>query len=56
MSLAETPSFSSMYVTTAGSRSPDLVPITSPSSGVSPIVVSKDLPSFTAVIDEPFPR
>ena len=40
----------------AGSIDPLLVPIISPSRGVTPMVVSNDLPPLTAVIDEPFPR
>ena len=35
---------------------PDRVPINRPSSGVNPIVVSIDLPWFTAVMEPPFPR
>ena len=41
---------------TAGSRSPERVPITRPSSGVSPIDVSTDSPPRTAVADAPLPR
>ena len=40
----------------AGSISPERVPIISPSSGVSPILVSTDLPLSTADILEPFPK
>ena len=36
--------------------SPERVPITSPSSGVSPIVVSTDRPPSTAVALQPLPR
>ncbi len=35
--------------------SPVRVPITTPSSGVSPIEVSNDFPFLTAVMLEPFP-
>lgn len=35
---------------------PDLVPITKPSKGENPIVVSKDFPSFIAHIEAPFPK
>lgn len=40
----------------AGSISPQRVPITSPSNGVSPMDVSTDLPFKTAVTLDPFPR
>ena len=39
-----------------GSTSPERVAITSPASGVNPIVVSTDLPSSTAASDAPAPR
>ena len=39
-----------------GSISPERVPITSPSSGVSPIDVSTHLPFNTALTEAPFPR
>ena len=42
--------------TMAGSRSPDRVPMTSPSSGVKPIEVSSDCPPFIAQAEQPFPR
>jgi hypothetical protein len=41
---------------TAGSTSPQRVPMTSPSSGVSPIDVSTDAPRSTAVTLLPLPR
>merc|ERR1711969_523625 len=41
---------------TAGSRSPERVPITSPSSGVSPIEVSIERPPSIAATEAPFPR
>ena len=39
-----------------GSIFPERVPITRPSSGVMPIVVSIEWPSFTAAMLEPFPK
>ena len=42
--------------TSAGSTSPERVPITRPSSGVSPIDVSMLRPAFTAVALAPLPR
>ena len=41
---------------TAGSMSPDRVPITRPSSGVSPIDVSTERPPSIAVTEAPLPR
>ena len=41
---------------TAGSMSPERVPITRPSSGVSPIDVSTERPPSIAVTDAPLPR
>ena len=41
---------------TAGSMSPERVPMTSPSSGVSPIDVSTERPPSIAVTDAPLPR
>ena len=35
---------------------PHLVPITKPSNGENPIVVSKDFPFFIAHRDAPFPK
>ena len=35
---------------------PERVPITTPSSGVRPIVVSTHSPFTTALMEEPFPR
>jgi hypothetical protein len=40
----------------AGSRSPDRVPITSPSSGVNPIEVSTESPLSIAQAEQPLPR
>ena len=45
-----------MHSTTAGSRSPERVPISTPSSGVRPMLVSTHLPLTTALRDEPLPR
>ena len=42
--------------TTPGSRSPERVPITNPSSGVRPALVSIAVPCLTATRDEPLPR
>ncbi|CAH0326406.1 hypothetical protein SRABI128_05313 [Microbacterium sp. Bi128] len=39
-----------------GSRSPDRVPMTSPSRGVNPMDVSIDWPPRIAVTEAPFPR
>jgi hypothetical protein len=39
-----------------GSRSPERVPITRPSSGVKPMDVSTDCPLRMAVTEAPFPR
>ena len=44
------------WATSAGSTSPDRVPITNPSNGVSPIEVSTLRPAFTAVALAPLPR
>ena len=41
---------------TAGSMSPERVPITSPSKGVSPMEVSTHFPPRTAEADAPLPR
>ena len=56
MSSSGQPSERCRCMCTAGSRSPERVPITSPSSGVSPIEVSTDSPPRTAVADAPLPR
>ena len=48
--------FATQKSTIAGSRSPDRVPITSPSSGVKPIEVSTDWPRLIAHADAPLPR
>ena len=40
----------------AGSRSPERVPITSPSSGVKPMEVSTLRPRSTAATEAPLPR
>ena len=45
-----------IYVRTPRSRSPVLVPIISPSTGVSPIDVSTDLPFLIAATDAPLPK
>ncbi len=42
--------------TTAGSRSPERVPMGTPARGVRPMEVSWHLPSFTADREEPLPR
>ncbi len=39
-----------------GSASPERVPITKPSSGVKPRLVSTERPRSTAVIEQPLPR
>ncbi len=49
-------SFCIKYVTTAASTSPARVPITRPSKGVKPIVVSMDLPFLTAHTEPPLPK
>lgn len=49
-------SFYIMKVTTEGSRSPLLIPMIIPPTGVSPMLVSIHLPRLIAVIDEPLPR
>ena len=41
---------------TPGSTRPQRVPMMRPSSGVSPIVVSRHSPFFTAASEEPLPR
>ena len=41
---------------TAGSMSPQRVPITRPSSGVKPIEVSTDRPCSMAHAEQPLPR
>ncbi len=50
------PSFRAMTPTIAGSRSPERVPITRPSSGVMPIDVSTEDPALIAAAEQPFPR
>src|SRR5215472_2538762 len=50
------PARSARKAKTPGSTSPERVPMTSPSSGVSPIVVSTDAPSRTAARLHPVPR
>ena len=42
--------------TAPGSTVPDRVAMVSPSSGVKPMVVSTDSPSWTAASDAPAPR
>ena len=49
-------SFSMMKGTMAGSMDPQRVPMTRPSSGVRPMLVSRHLPFFTQLMDEPLPR
>ena len=39
-----------------GSTSPERVPITKPSKGVRPMLVSMDLPLRTAVMEAPLPK
>jgi hypothetical protein len=56
MSSSDQPSERCRCMWTAGSRSPERVPITRPSSGVRPIDVSTDSPPRTAVADAPLPR
>ena len=53
---APTPYDGAITVTSAGSRSPDLVPMTRPSSGVIPIEVSTELPALIAAAEQPLPR
>lgn len=48
-------SLSMMKVAAPRSRSPALVPMTSPSTGVSPMDVSIDCPNLTAAHDPPLP-
>ena len=50
------PTCSSSHRTRPGSMLPDRVAMTSPSSGVKPIVVSTERPSRTAASDAPAPR
>ena len=50
------PSFAATNSMIAGSMSPDRVPITRPSSGVSPIEVSTELPPLIAAAEQPLPR
>jgi hypothetical protein len=45
-----------MYKGTAGSISPQRVPIITPANGVNPIEVSITLPFLTADIEAPLPR
>ena len=49
-------SFLQIKSRTAGSKSPERVPITRPSNGVRPIEVSTHLPFTTALMEEPFPK
>ena len=49
-------SFFAMYSMIAGSISPERVPMISPSRGVRPMLVSTDLPFFTAERLAPLPR
>ena len=50
------PACSSSHSTRPGSTDPERVAITSPSSGVNPIVVSTERPPCTAASDAPAPR
>ena len=50
------PAVRARWNTTAGSMSPLRVPMTSPSSGVSPIDVSTARPPATAEAEAPLPR
>src|SRR5579872_6543703 len=52
----DNPSLRAMTLTIAGSRSPDRVPMTSPSSGVIPIEVSMETPALMAAAEQPFPQ
>ncbi len=54
-SSGETSSLRARKPTSDGSKSPDLVPMISPSSGVNPIEVSTDRPPSTAVAEQPAP-
>ena len=49
-------SFSSSHSSIPGSTLPDRVAITNPSSGVNPIVVSTEIPSWIAHKEAPAPR
>ena len=49
-------SFFAMNSMIAGSMLPERVPITTPSSGVRPMVVSTHLPFTTALMEDPLPR
>ena len=55
-SVTERPVAATRCSTTAGSRSPDRVPITRPSNGDRPIDVSTLRPQSIAAIDAPLPR
>ena len=55
MSEADFLSFLARNGMSAGSKSPERVPIMAPSSGVKPIEVSTDFPLRTAVMLTPFP-
>ena len=50
------PVLSMMYSSTAGSTSPERVPISTPSSGVRPMEVSTTLPPTIALREEPLPK
>ncbi|MBA7646481.1 hypothetical protein ES703_54245 [subsurface metagenome] len=56
ISPGDNPNFSIIYRSIAASWSPERVPITAPSSGVNPILVSTETPFFTALKLTPFPR
>ena len=43
-------------MTTLGSMSPQRVPMSTPASGVRPMLVSMHLPSLTAEMELPLPR
>ena len=50
------PTCSSSHKTRPGSRLPERVAMTRPSSGVKPMVVSTERPSLTAASEAPAPR
>ena len=55
-SSTDSPLRSSSHRSSPGSTEPERVPMTRPSSGVKPMVVSTDRPRWTAAIDAPAPR
>ncbi len=56
ISSTEKPPTRARWKTTAGSTSPERVPMTSPSSGVRPMDVSTHTPPRTAEAEAPLPR